>query len=251
MQHFTGQDDHTRADSGLQEPGGWNNDWALSQKIIAGRRRHRRAVRDGRRRVSDASFFGEQNDGLILRERWMPQPGLLERLGRALRARHLHRASCVTKRCSRCSRFVPAVRLDRIDRATTTSRTQARARRTAAIARASPGSSTLVHRRHRGRRAQRAGRRRPLHRHRPSRQSAARRTRRAASQAKSAVAVLDNINELETCSYERSHRRSQHERNADRRPPEARRQRPVRSISPASASSITCWSCSPSTAASI
>jgi HAD superfamily phosphatase len=67
----------------LKNAGGWNNDWALSQKII----------RDFGVEVDydtvvahfQSIFFGNGADGLILREKWLPQPSLLERLSRRYR----------------------------------------------------------------------------------------------------------------------------------------------------------------------
>ncbi|PYT14859.1 MAG: HAD family hydrolase [Acidobacteria bacterium] len=58
--------------------GGWNNDWALSQKIAADLGVHvdYSDVVDQFNKI----FLGSNGDGLIQRERWFPQPGLLERL---------------------------------------------------------------------------------------------------------------------------------------------------------------------------
>jgi len=58
--------------------GGWNNDWALSQKIAADLGVHMdySDVVDQFNKI----FLGSNGDGLIQRERWFPQPGLLERL---------------------------------------------------------------------------------------------------------------------------------------------------------------------------
>ena len=60
--------------------GGWNNDWALSQKLAA-----ERGVQVGYAEVVDRFndfFLGRKRkgDGLIKRERWIPKHGLLERL---------------------------------------------------------------------------------------------------------------------------------------------------------------------------
>lgn len=58
--------------------GGWNNDWALSQQIAADlgfQIAYETIV--GR---FNEFFLGRDGDGLITRERWFPQPGLLERL---------------------------------------------------------------------------------------------------------------------------------------------------------------------------
>src|ERR1043166_1060711 len=58
--------------------GGWNNDWALSHKIAADLGVHvdYSDVVDQFNKI----FLGSNRDGLIQRERWFPQPGLLERL---------------------------------------------------------------------------------------------------------------------------------------------------------------------------
>jgi phosphoglycolate phosphatase-like HAD superfamily hydrolase len=58
--------------------GGWNNDWALSQKIISdlGLEVDYHVVVDHFQHI----FFGEGDHGLITRERWIANEGLLERL---------------------------------------------------------------------------------------------------------------------------------------------------------------------------
>ncbi len=76
---FTGQDISKDLIQEYKNAGGWNNDWALSQKIVA----------DLGREVDYATivaefqkiFFGDNGTpGLILRERWLPGDGLLGRL---------------------------------------------------------------------------------------------------------------------------------------------------------------------------
>lgn len=77
--HFTGR--HIERDSiqDYKNRGGWNNDWALSQKIAAdlGVDIPYETVVD----YFNEIFIGKNGDGLIHRERWFPKPGLLERLG--------------------------------------------------------------------------------------------------------------------------------------------------------------------------
>lgn len=60
--------------------GGWNNDWALSQKIAAdlGVNADYDTVVERFNKI----FLGENGEGLIRREQWFPLPGLLERLSR-------------------------------------------------------------------------------------------------------------------------------------------------------------------------
>lgn len=87
--------------------GGWNNDFALSQKILidSGIDVPYDAVVD----KFNAIFFGENNDGLILQERWIANPELLHRLSQRY-------ALCIfTGRVTfeaklTLDRFVPAVR---------------------------------------------------------------------------------------------------------------------------------------------
>jgi len=59
--------------------GGWNNDWELSHRLIFDL-----AQRDVPYpevvSVFQSHFLGRDHDGLVLRERWLPSPGLLERL---------------------------------------------------------------------------------------------------------------------------------------------------------------------------
>ena len=155
---------------------------------------------DGRRRVSDASSSARRRAGWTDPARAVDaEPGLLERLGAAYRSRDLHRPASETKPSitldafrARDLRFDPIVG-------------DGRCRRTASphptvccrLQRAHPGRGAVLHRRHRRRRPQRAGRRRAIHRHRRAAQPAARRTVVDLLRSEGAIAVLDNINELE------------------------------------------------------
>jgi len=76
--HFTGQQITRDLIQEYKNQGGWNNDWALSQKIAADL-----GVNVEYGDVVSAfneRFLGQNGDGLIRRERWFPQPGLLSRL---------------------------------------------------------------------------------------------------------------------------------------------------------------------------
>ncbi len=76
--HFTGQTVTRDRIQEYKNQGGWNNDWALSQKIAADL-----GVSVAYEDVVSAfneRFLGKNGDGLIQRELWFPQPGLLERL---------------------------------------------------------------------------------------------------------------------------------------------------------------------------
>jgi HAD superfamily phosphatase len=78
IQHFTGQQITRDLIQEYKNQGGWNNDWALSQKIAADL-----GISVEYGEVVSAfneRFLGKNGDGLIQRERWFPQEGLLERL---------------------------------------------------------------------------------------------------------------------------------------------------------------------------
>src|SRR5882724_1518858 len=78
VKHFTGQTIARATIQDYKNQGGWNNDWALSQKIAAdlGTEVPYNTVVN----IFNDIFLGENGDGLITRERWLPKPGLLERL---------------------------------------------------------------------------------------------------------------------------------------------------------------------------
>ena len=79
VRHFTGQQVSHDEIQDFKNAGGWNNDWLLSQRLIEDRGRavDYADVVDYFNQI----FLGENDDGLIRREQWMPRPGLLERLG--------------------------------------------------------------------------------------------------------------------------------------------------------------------------
>jgi len=78
VKHFTGQQIERDLIQDYKNQGGWNNDWALSQKIAAdlGVEVPYNVVVD----YFNEIFIGENGSGLIQREQWFPRPGLLERL---------------------------------------------------------------------------------------------------------------------------------------------------------------------------
>jgi HAD superfamily hydrolase (TIGR01548 family) len=111
VEHFTGQRPTRDAIQQYKNAGGWNNDWALSQKIAAdyGVEIPYQTVID----YFNEIFIGNDGDGLILRESWFPQNGLLERLsakfGLSIFTGRLRYELDYTLR-----RFVPHVRFDPI-----------------------------------------------------------------------------------------------------------------------------------------
>ena len=78
VDHFTGQKIKRDLIQDYKNQGGWNNDWALSQKIAADL-----GVEAPYGQVVDyfnEIFIGKNGSGLIQRESWFPREGLLERL---------------------------------------------------------------------------------------------------------------------------------------------------------------------------
>jgi HAD superfamily hydrolase (TIGR01548 family) len=78
VKHFTGRDITKELIQDYKNSGGWNNDWALSQKIIGdlGTEIEYGVVIE----YFQSIFFGSGSDGLINREKWIAEDGLLERL---------------------------------------------------------------------------------------------------------------------------------------------------------------------------
>lgn len=79
VRHFTGKEISPELIQDYKNQGGWNNDWALSQRLIAdagGLDISYEAVVT----IFQQYFFGAANDGLILREVWIPENGLMEHL---------------------------------------------------------------------------------------------------------------------------------------------------------------------------
>lgn len=80
VRHFTGKTVSHDVIQDFKNAGGWNNDWLLSHRLIQdlGIQVEYPSVVDYFNRI----FLGENGDGLILREQWMPRNGLLENLSR-------------------------------------------------------------------------------------------------------------------------------------------------------------------------
>jgi len=112
---FTGQRITRDLIQQYKNRGGWNNDWALSQQIAADLG-HTLAYEEVVERFNRV-FLGENGDGLITRERWFPQPGLLERLsarcGLAIFTGRLrHEADISLRRFANGLRFDPIICAD-------------------------------------------------------------------------------------------------------------------------------------------
>lgn len=112
VRHFTGELVSHDEIQNFKNAGGWNNDWLLSQRMIA----------DLGKNIDYASvveyfnqiFLGENGDGLIRNEKWMPRAGLLE--GLAARAtlaiftgRAKYEADATLDRHAKHIRFQPLI----------------------------------------------------------------------------------------------------------------------------------------------
>ena len=75
VEHFTGKIISREAIQDYKNQGGWNNDWALSEKIC-----HDFGVDIPYAKIVDYFNWLFLEQGLIHRERWLPRNGLLERL---------------------------------------------------------------------------------------------------------------------------------------------------------------------------
>jgi len=76
VEHFAGQTISRDTIQDYKNQGGWNNDWALSQKIC-----HDLGVDISYSTIVEYFNWLFLEQGLIHRERWLPRTGLIERLG--------------------------------------------------------------------------------------------------------------------------------------------------------------------------
>jgi len=78
VEHFTGKRIAREVVQEWKNQGGWNDDWALSHALIKteGIAVPYQTVVDQFQKL----FHGDGTDGLILRERWIANPGLFDRL---------------------------------------------------------------------------------------------------------------------------------------------------------------------------
>ena len=78
VRHFTGETVSHDLIQDFKNAGGWNNDWLLAHRLISDR-----GVSVDYAEVVEyfnLIFLGENGDGLIRYEEWMPAEGMLERL---------------------------------------------------------------------------------------------------------------------------------------------------------------------------
>ena len=119
VEHFTGRRISRAEIQDWKNRGGWNDDWALSHRLItdAGVDLEFQAAVD----YFNSIFHGNGSDGLILRERWIARDGLFERLCEKFRlavftGRLRWEAELTLKRCAPHLRFAPIVGADDVTR---------------------------------------------------------------------------------------------------------------------------------------
>ena len=113
--HFTGRKISRELIQFYKNRGGWNDDWLLSQRLCADLGRYVDYDRLVEKFVE--LFKGKDGDGLVSRERWMAQPGTLERLGERFdlaifSGRRKWEADLTLNRFARDIRFDPAIYAD-------------------------------------------------------------------------------------------------------------------------------------------
>ena len=81
--HFTGRKPSNEEIQEFKNQGGWNDDWKLSHHIVG---LHDAAIDyETVKAKFENLFWGDGSNGLMLREQWVAQPGVLEKLGERYR----------------------------------------------------------------------------------------------------------------------------------------------------------------------
>jgi HAD superfamily hydrolase (TIGR01548 family) len=120
VKHFCGKTIERPAIQDYKNLGGWNNDWALTQRILAdfGMEVPYNTVVDEFQKI----FFGPNgDDGLMQRETWIDNTGSLERLARyfdfaVFTGRHRAEAQMTLDRFADGLRFSPVIGDDDVPR---------------------------------------------------------------------------------------------------------------------------------------
>jgi HAD superfamily phosphatase len=81
VRHFSGKTIARDLIQDYKNQGGWNNDWALSQRILRDLG-HEIEYADVVREFNTLFLGHNGTEGLINRERWIPRPGVFEALGK-------------------------------------------------------------------------------------------------------------------------------------------------------------------------
>lgn len=117
VHHFTGETVSQDLIQDYKNAGGWNNDWLLSHKFIADRGKQVEYAEVVN--YFNQVFLGENGDGLIRYEEWMPNEGLLNRLSERARlaiftGRAQYEADITLGRYASDIRFEPLVTDDSV-----------------------------------------------------------------------------------------------------------------------------------------
>lgn len=112
VRHFTGELVSHDVIQDFKNAGGWNNDWLLSHRLISdlGKNVEYADVVEYFNQI----FLGENGDGLIRHEKWMPANGLLEGLAKRLSlaiftGRAKYEADVTLQRYAASIRFDPLI----------------------------------------------------------------------------------------------------------------------------------------------
>ncbi len=119
VEHFSGRRISRPEIQDWKNRGGWNDDWALSNALIreAGVEVPYQSVVD----YFNSIFHGNGTDGLIMRERWIALDGLFERLSQRFQlavftGRLRWEAELTLQRCAPHLRFAPIIGTDDVTR---------------------------------------------------------------------------------------------------------------------------------------
>jgi HAD superfamily phosphatase len=117
-EHFTGAAVPRERIQDLKNQGGFNDDWMLTHHLIAaaGVDAPFEEVKQHFQRL----FLGSGSDGLILRERWVARPGVLEELGERFRfavftGRPEQEAALTLQRFAPHLRFEPVIAMEHVE----------------------------------------------------------------------------------------------------------------------------------------
>lgn len=112
VEHFTGRAVAPEVIQDYKNRGGWNDDWRLSHELVT--RAGVAVPFEDVKAWFQGIFHGDGEDGLILRERWLARPGVLERLSERFRlavftGRERCEAELTLRRCAPHIAFSPVI----------------------------------------------------------------------------------------------------------------------------------------------
>ena len=111
VRHFTGQETTFARIVQIKNEGGYNDDADVALRIVT--EMGVQTTRDEVNRVGMRLFWGENRDGLVRNERWLPEEGVLERLREKARLAIFTGRGQTTARHT-LGRFCPAIEFDPI-----------------------------------------------------------------------------------------------------------------------------------------